>query len=111
MNIQHRYWFDLKTRSSCGRNTVGNMSNIVEEERERGKVNFDPSVDRKRIWYLATFTCGSLYDMAVHDDKIIEILKFVSIHIWQVLKKMSIRKAGEYCAIVCNFLPTHLAAE
>lgn len=87
------------------------MSNIVDEERERGKVNFDPSVDRKRIWYQATFTCGSLYDMAVHDGKIIEILKFVSIHIWQVLKKMSIRKAGEYCAIVCNFLPTHLAAE
>lgn len=87
------------------------MSNIVEEERERGKVNFDPSVDRKRIWYLATFTCGSLYDMAVHDGKVIEILKFVSIHIWQVLKKMSIRKAGEYCVIVCNFLPTHLAAE
>lgn len=57
------------------------MSNIVEEEREKGKVNFDPSVDRKRIWYLATFTCGSLYDMAVHDSKIIEILKFVSIHI------------------------------
>ena len=57
------------------------MSNIVEEERERGKVNFDPSVDRKRIWYLATFTFGSLYDMAVHDGKIIEILKFVSFHI------------------------------